>query len=193
MSTRDKTTNFNNFILVGVLAGLVALLDFIGVVTFPVGFFGVSSAFYIGAAFFMAFAIWFGLYGLISIYIGLLIGALVAGTFTVFAFVLALGNVLGAAIPMIVFRKFKLNIEMKTPKDYIGYLFSSTIGQSVVSGLWTIYGFARFNIIPADAINVVLSSWIFGDIIVSLIIGIPLLKLVSPVVKRTSLYKKNFL
>lgn len=193
MREGGQKTYFNHFILIGVIAGLVALLDFIGVITFPVGFFGVSSAFYIGAAFFTAFAIWFGLYGLLAIYIGLLIGAVIAGTFTIFAFVLALGNVLGAGIPMIVFKKGNLSIELKNAKDYIGYFLSSTLGQSIFSGVWTIYGFSIFGIIPQETIGVVLSGWIFGDIVVSLIIGIPLLKLVSPVIKRTSLYKKNFL
>lgn len=193
MKEKVQVAYFNHFILLGVIAGLVALLDFIGVITFPVGFFGVSSAFYIGAAFFTAFAIWFGLYGLLAIYIGLLIGAIIAGTFTIFAFVLALGNVFGAAIPMIVFKKGNLNIELKNTKDYIGYFISSTFGQSIVSGFWTIYGFSIFGIIPSETIGVALSGWVFGDIVVSLIIGIPLLKLVSPVIKRTSLYKKKFL
>lgn len=60
-----------DFILIGVIAGLVAILDFIGVVGLPLGVFSVSS-FYVGSAFFTAFALWFKRDALIGIYIGLL-------------------------------------------------------------------------------------------------------------------------
>ena len=178
----------NNFILIGVIAGLVAVLDWIGVVGFPIGVFSVS-AFYIGSAFFTAFAIWFKWKALIAIYIGLLIGALLAGTFTVFAFVLALGNVFGAMIPMLVFSHKKLNKELKSLKDYIAFILSATIGQNVFSAIYVLGGFVIFGIIPLEALKVALIGWIVGGMIVSVVIGIPLLKFLSPVIKKTSLVR----
>jgi len=184
----EKSTSFS-FILIGVLAGIVALLDYIGVVSFPVGVFGVS-AFYIGAAFFTSFAIWFKWKGLISIYLGLLIGALISGTFTVYAFVLALGNVIGAAIPMIFFSMKSLDMELKKPKDYIAFLLSATILQNFVSATWTLTGFYIVGIMAKEAALAASIGWIGGGIIVSLVIGIPLLKFTSPVIKRTTLFNR---
>ncbi len=181
---------FNNFILIGVLAGIVALLDYIGVIGFPIGIFGVS-AFYIGAAFYTAFAIWFGVRGLIAMYLGLLIGALISGTFTIFAFVLALGNVVGAAIPMIVFRTGKFDFELKKIKDYFAFLISATIGQNFISAAWVLTGFYFFGIMPAEAAKAAAFGWIFGGVVVSIVIGIPILKFISPVVKKTSLFQKK--
>jgi hypothetical protein len=179
-----------NFILIGVLAGLVAILDYIGVVSFPIGVFGVS-AFYIGAAFLTAFAIWFRLKGLLAVYIGLLIGALIAGTFTMYAFVLALGNVIGAAVPMLFFNSGKFNMELKSMKDYVAFILSATILQNIISAAWTLTGFVIVGIMPKEAALVAATGWIGGGILVSLIIGIPLLKFTSPVIKRTALFKKQ--
>lgn len=185
-----ETKKVNWFILMGVIAGLTAVLDYIGVVAFPIGFFGVS-AFYIGAAFFTAFALWFGWKSLIAMYIGLLIGALISGTFTIFAFLLAWGNVVGVAIPMLLFsiKKLNLNIELLKLKDYAAYVFSVTILQNIVSALWVLGGFVFFGIMPAESFKVAFAGWVIGGSIVSIVIGIPLLKIVTPVIKRTAVFK----
>lgn len=188
MGSNGKRVGYS-FILIGVLAGLVALLDYIGVVSFPIGIFGVS-AFYIGAAFYTAFAIWFKWKGLIAIYIGLLIGALISGTFTVFAFVLALGNVIGAAIPMVFFNSGKFDMTLKKFKDYLAFIISATLLQNIVSAAWTLTGFYLVGIMPKEAALAASVGWIGGGIVVSLIIGIPLIKFTSKVVKRTILFKK---
>jgi hypothetical protein len=183
-------TKTSNPILIGVIAGLTALLDYIGVIGFPIGVFGVS-AFYIGSAFFTAFALWFGLYGLLAIYVGLLIGAMLSGTFTVFALLLAWGNVIGAAIPMLVFRFGKFDPSLKRWSDYAVFVLSATLAQNIVSAIWVLTGFYLFGIMPADAIRAAVVGWILGGIIVSIVIGIPLLKTLTPIVRRTSLYKSR--
>ncbi len=180
----------HKFILVGVIAGITALLDFLGVVAFPIGIFGVS-AFYIGAAFFAGFAIWYGWKSLIAIYLGLLIGALISGTFTVFAFILAWGNVI-AVIPLLVLfnsKRLKLKPELKKPRDYLAYILSATVLQSVISAFWVLGGLYLFGILPGEALKIAIYGWIIGDMMVSLVIGIPLLKLVTPIVKKTSFYQ----
>ncbi len=186
----ETTNKFNYFILMGVVAGLVALLDYIGVVIFPIGIIGVS-AFYIGSAFFTVFAIWFKGKGLIAIYIGLLLGALISGTFTVYAFLLAWGNVLGAAVPMLFFRKW-FDMDLKKPKDFFGFILSATIAQNIISAAWVLTGFYYFGIMPAEAVSAAVYGWLIGGVIVSIVIGIPLLKYLSPFVKKTSLFVKKF-
>ncbi|PIN89043.1 hypothetical protein COU60_05200 [Candidatus Pacearchaeota archaeon CG10_big_fil_rev_8_21_14_0_10_34_76] len=177
-----------SFIIIGVIAGLVAVLDYIGVVGFPIGVFGVS-AFYIGAAFYTAFAIWFRIKGLLAIYIGLLIGSLFSGTFTIFAFILALGNVFGAAIPALFFNKLGFNPELKRFRDYVAFVISATILQNIISATWVLTGFYLVGIMPAEAAFLASAGWIGGGIIVSLVIGIPLLKFTTPVIKKTTLIR----
>jgi hypothetical protein len=186
-----KQKNYNNyFILMGVIAGLTALLDFIGVVIFPIGILGVS-AFYIGSAFFTAFAIWFKWRALIAMYAGLLVGALISGTFTVFAFILAWGNVIAVILPLYLFNTKYFNPELKRVRDYLAYVGSVTILQSSISAAWVLTGFYIFGILPAEAAKTAAYGWIGGGFVVSLLIGIPLLKSLTPFVKKMNLLSRK--
>lgn len=190
MSPELKEEYSYDFILIGVLAGLVAILDYIGVVGFPIGILGVSG-FYVGGAFYTAFSVWFGKGGLISIYLGLLIGAVIAGTFTIFAFVLALGNVFGAAIPMLVLKRDRFNVELKNKKDIAAFLLSAMLGRNIVSAAWTLPGFYLVGMMPYEALIPSAIGWIVGGMVVSIVIGIPLLKFVSPVVKKSPFFSEK--
>lgn len=182
----NKTRGFD-FILIGVIAGIVAVLDYIGVVGIPTGIFSVSG-FYIGGAFYTAFALWFRRNGLLAIYIGLLLGAVISGTFTVFAFILAWGNVLGVAVILLGFTKLSLNISLKQLKDYIGFVVLVIVAQ-FIGALWTLGGFVLFGLMPAQALPVAITSWVIGGIIVNIVIGIPLLKSFTNVIHKAGLLK----
>jgi hypothetical protein len=173
-------------ILFGTLIGLVAVLDFVGVISFPIGIFGVSG-FYIGSAFYTAFAVWFRKTGLISIYFGLLLGAVLAGTFTVFALGLALGNVLGASLPFFLVRAGLFDPSIKTKKDLLVFLVSVTIGQNVIGAAWTLTGFYLVGFMPVEAILPSSLGWIIGGMAVSLIITLPMLKGLTPLVNKLGL------
>ena len=177
-----------DFILIGVVAGIVAVLDFIGVVGIPMGIFSVSS-FYIGGAFFTVFALWFKRDGLLAIYIGLLIGAILSGTFTVFAFLLAWGNVLGVLVVMLGFKLPMLNFKLLKIIDYIGFVVLVTVSQ-FISSTWTLRGFVLFGLMPLDVLKPAMFGWIVGGIIVNIVIGIPLIKFFSPVIIKAGLLKE---
>lgn len=175
-----------NFIIIWVLAGMVAVLDVIWVITLPIGTF--ASGFYIWAAFFAAFALWFGWRWLLAIYIWLILWSLFTG-FSVFSFFGALGNVLWAWFVWLVFSSFKLNMELKKIKDYLGFFIACTLWFGVISWVWTLNVLNYVGIIPDEAMRVATYGWIFWDAVVSLVIWIPLFKYLSPVIKRISLFK----
>lgn len=176
-----------SFIVIWVLAGIVAILDFLGVVAFPIGIFSVS-AFYFWSAFFAAFAVWFKRKWIIAIYLGLIIAALFSG-FHVFVPLGALGNTLGAVGIYLGFRYFHLNPALKSWKDYLGYFLLVTLGSNVISAVRTINILHFAGLIPTDAINAAMYGWIIGGIVVSIVIGLPLFKGLTPVIKRLSITK----
>ena len=176
-----------SFIVIWVLAGIVAILDFLWVVAFPVGIFSVS-AFYFWSAFFAAFAVWFRWKWILAIYLGLVIAALFSG-FHVFVPLGALGNTLGAVLVYLGFRYLRLNPSLKSVKDYLGYILLVTLGSNIVSAVWTINILHFAGLIPADAINTAMYGWIIGGIVVSIVIGLPLFKWLTPVIRRLSITK----
>ena len=170
-------------IFIGVVAIIVALLDFIGIVALPVGVFGVS-AFYPGAAFYSAFAIWFGLPALVPIYLGNLIGSALAGTFSVFTFALALGNVLGPCVPVLAFRFSACDPSLRDARSVLVFVLSAAVGQSLLSAVWTLGGMFVVGQLPEAALPTAAFGWVVGDFLVTMAIGFPLLRFGTPLIRR---------
>ena len=179
-----------DFVLIGVIAGLTAVLDYVGVVGLPVGVFSMS-ALYIGGAFYTVFALWFKREAYIGMYLGLLLGAVISGTFTVYAFLLAWGNVIGVAVVSLGFSYIKgINYRLTKYYDYIAFVVLVFLGQ-IVSSNYTIRGLNLFGLIPDSAMNASIYSWIIGGMIVNIVIAIPLLKMLTPIVEKKIMIKNE--
>lgn len=182
--------NKRDFVLIGVIAGLTAILDYVGVIGLPTGVFSMSSL-YIGGAFYTLFALWFKKDAYIGMYLGLLLGAIISGTFTVYALLLAWGNVLGVAVVALGFNNIKgLNYRLVKYYDYIAFVILVFVGQ-IVSSNYTIRGLNLFGLIPDSAVNASIVSWIIGGMIVNIVIAIPLLKILTPIVEKKIMIKNE--
>jgi len=172
-----------DFVLIGVIAGLTAILDYVGVIGLPTGVFSMSSL-YIGGAFYTLFVLWFKKDACIGMYLGLLLGAIISGTFTVYALLLAWGNVLGVAVVALGFNYIKgLNYRLMKYYDYIAFVILVFVGQ-IVSSNYTIRGLNLFGLIPDSVVNASVASWIIGGMIVNIVVAIPLLKILTPIVEK---------
>ncbi|HHX99296.1 TPA: hypothetical protein GX533_01245 [Candidatus Dojkabacteria bacterium] len=177
-----------DFILIGVIAGLTAVLDYIGVIGLPTGVFSISTL-YIGGAFYTLFGLWFRKDAYIGMYLGLLLGAVISGTFTPYAFLLAWGNVLGVLVVVAGFKYIKaLDYRLVKYYDYIAFVLLVFLGQ-IVSSNYTIRGLNFFGLIPDVAVVPSITSWIIGGMIVNIVIAIPLLKILTPIVESKILKK----
>lgn len=177
-------------ILIGVIAGFTAILDYIGVVGLPTGVFSISSL-YIGAAFYTLFALWFRREAVLGLYLGLLLGAVISGTFTVYALLLAWGNVLGVSVVVLGFKYIKgLNYKLVKYYDFLAFIGLVFLGQ-LVSSNYTLRGLNLFGLIPNSALNVAIYGWVVGGMIVNIVIAMPLLKILTPIVEQKILLKKN--
>ncbi len=179
-----------DIVLIGVIAGFTAILDYIGVVGLPTGVFSVSSL-YIGAAFYTLFALWFKKEAVLGLYLGLLLGAVISGTFTIYALLLAWGNVLGVSIVVLGFKYIKgLNYKLVKYYDFLAFIGLVFLGQ-LVSSNYTLRGLNLFGLIPDSALNVAIYGWVVGGMIVNIVIAMPLLKILTPIVEQKILFKKN--
>lgn len=179
-----------DFILIGVIAGLTAILDYVGVIGLPTGVFSVSVL-YVGSAFYTLFALWFRKEAYIGMYLGLLLGAVISGTFTIYALLLAWGNVLGVAVVSLGFHYIEgLNYRLVKFYDYIAFVVLVFLGQ-IVSSNYTIRGLNIFGLIPDSAVNASVYSWIIGGMIVNIVIAIPLLKILTPIVEKKIMIKNE--
>ena len=179
-----------DFVLIGVIAGLTAILDYIGVVGIPTGIFSVSS-FYIGAAFYTLFALWFRKDAFLGLYLGLLLGAIISGSFTVYALLLAWGNVFGVFVVVAGFKYIKgLDYKLTKLLDYIAFVGLVFLGQ-LVSSNYVLRGLNLFELIPDSVLNTAIYGWIIGGMVVNILIALPLLKVLTPIVEKKILRKRD--
>ncbi|MDW8084446.1 MAG: hypothetical protein RMI49_04535 [Candidatus Caldarchaeum sp.] len=175
------------------MAGVLALMILFAAVTTTVVP-GVA-ALYPATAFEVTFGIWFGVWGAIASYIGLVIAGTYGGWFPLpLGIVLSLSDFAAAMIPAAAFRFFKANPALVSKKDWAVYILFGVILSSVIPSLY--YNLINLSIgwLPGwEAFWLAVFSWNVGNYIVTTVIGIPLLKLVTPYVKKTGLYVERWL
>jgi len=177
-----------HIVLTAVMAGVLALMILFAAITTTVVP-GVA-ALYPATAFEVVFGIWFGVWGALAAYIGLVIAGTYAGWFPLpLGIVLSVSDFAAAFIPAAAFRLLKANPELKGGKDWATYIIFGVILSSVIPSIY--YNLINLAIgwLPSwEAFWLAIISWNIGNYIVTTVIGIPLLKIVTPYVKRSALY-----
>lgn len=154
---------------------------------------GVSLV-YPATAIAVVFSIWFGGWAVIGVYIGTIIGGLSwapvvvnsTGAFT---------TILEGLIPALVFYgTSSLKKDLSDKKSLVAYIiFAVIIGTFACSFLgnlnYTLWGYQTMEYTFSVGIWV----WWLGDAVAALVLGLPILKFMSPYVMKTSLYHEGFL
>jgi len=153
------------------------------------------AALYPATAFEVIFGVWFGLWGAIASYLGLLIAGTYAGWFPLpLGLVLSVSDFLAAFMPALTFKLMKADPELKTKRDWIAYIIGGVILSSLPGSLYYNYINLLIGWLPSwEAFWVGVVSWNLGNYIVVLVIATPLLKIVTRYVRRTGLYVERWL
>lgn len=180
-------------IITGICAAIIGVLTFF--VSVSVTFLPGVAALYPSAAFESAFGSWFGAWGAIASYLGLLIAGSAGGWFAVpNGIVLASSDFIQALAPMIAVRYFGLNPALPNWKHAISYVLVSLLFGSLPGSLLYNYINLRLGVLSGwNTYWAAVLTWNVGNFIMFIIIGVPLLKLGTHVVKRTDLYVKGVL
>lgn len=177
----DKTKKSGfTVVLIAVMAAMTAVLDMFGTIAFPF-IYGVS-AFYVASAFYLIFINNFHWKGAIAVYLGLIIASLFK-SFSLFPLYGAWGNVIAESFIVLVMRKAGRSIELKSKMDFVVISVLYLIAP-VISAFWVVGGWVVVGIVPGEAFPAILLGWWLGGVIVHFVIATPLLKFVSPLIRR---------
>lgn len=178
---------------VAILVALViinTILARFAVIARPIGL-GVSGL-YFAVAFMIAFALWFGGWGVIAAYIGCFIGAGMLGgvPFKVNLYWSA-ADVWQVLIPLAAFKAFNADVGLKTRRDFViflifGWLLNSLVGASWGASMLAIGGVASWNDFPG-----IFTGWLIGDLIVIIVITPLLLRYITPHIQKTGVFVKK--
>lgn len=181
-----------HIVLTATMAGVLGVLMIYSIITTTIVP-GVA-ALYPATAFEVVFGSWFGVWGGIAAYIALVIAGTYGGWFPLpLGLVLAVSDFSGAVIPAAAFRLLKGDVGLKSRRDWAIYIAFGIILSTVPGSLY--YNLINLYVgwIPSwEAFWVGVISWNLGNFLVNTVIGIPLLRVVTPYVKRAGLYVEGW-
>jgi hypothetical protein len=137
--------------------------------------------------------LWFGAYGAIAAYVGTLLGGVLSMPVLVqrpeIALIWAVAGLLQVAIPLIAVRMFDVDLTLPNRRDWAILLLFAVLINNLVGAAW-----GTFTLSLTGPINIasIFSTWLLGNIVLTLI-TIPLgLKFLTEKVSKSKLFVKNY-
>jgi hypothetical protein len=191
-STLRKGVQPIHIVLLALCSAIATVLAIISVQLVPVVTIPGVSGLFLAAGFYVPFGLWWGIWGAVA---GGISGFLLIATGTpvplaVFFFI---GDFLESLVPLIAFRVLKLDVGLRNAKSVIGYIVFGVIGGALASALIGPTGIIVTAGLSMDAWLPTFIPWLIGDMIVILVIGIVLLRVLTPVIERMPGYVRHYL
>jgi integral membrane sensor domain MASE1 len=179
-------------ILTLVLILIDTALAWISVKFIPASTGGVSLV-YVAVAFMILFTLWFGAYGAIAAYAGTLL-AVVLATESLqqhpeIAVILAVADLLQVLIPLMAVRMFSVDLTLESRRDWTVILLFAVLINNLVGAVW-----GAFTLSLLGPVNIAgtFSTWLIGNIFVTILI-VPLgLRFGTEKVNRSKLFVKQY-
>jgi hypothetical protein len=189
--THEPTYSF--VILTFILIIVNTLLAWVSVRLVPASTNGVSWI-YIAVAFMILFTLWFGAYGAIAAYVGTLLGSGLLATDSLrqhpeIAIVWAVAGLLQVLIPLVAVRVFEVDLTLENRRDWTIVLLFGVLINNVVGAAW---GAFTLSLIVPGAMASIFSTWLIGNIIVTILIVPLALRFLTEKVQRSKLFVKYY-
>jgi hypothetical protein len=179
-------------ILTFILIIVNTLLAWLSVRLLPVSADGVSII-YIAVAFMILFTLWFGAYGAIAAYVGTLLGGILATPglqqHPEIALFWAVAGLIQVLIPLVAVRVFEVDLSMESRRDWTIVLLFGVLINNVIGAAW---GAFALSLITSGTMASIFSTWLIGNIIVTILIVPASLRFITGRVRRSKLYVKNY-
>lgn len=175
---------------------MTALFAGVGVVVGTFGSLAVSlgpvSAFWPGQAIQCVGTIWYGGWGAIAGSIFPLISNALSGQAALLVSLCYLpGNFLQSVIGALAFRKFDCDPCLRTAKDWVVYVIFGVILANAVGAAESNLVLLLFGMVTPDMIPMSFLGWWLGNAVASGILGVIMLKFLSPLVVKTKTFCKK--
>ncbi|WP_094228544.1 MASE1 domain-containing protein [Methanolobus psychrotolerans] len=184
------STNLNIFLF---LVLINSLLSRFAVINSPISPAPGVSNMYFAVAFMIVFAMWHGIWGAFSAYLGCMIGAGILADMPFSLNVIwSLADLWQVLIPLAAFAYFKVNIRVRTKKDVAVFLVFACILNNLVGAMWGSLMLASNGVIQWTEFVMTFEGWFLGNFITTLLIVPFLLRYVTPYVQQTKSYVHGY-
>ena len=162
-----------------------------GVIARPIGL--GCSGLYFSVAFMIAFALWFGGWGVIAAYLGCIIGAGMLGGMPLDVNLYwSLADVWQVLIPLAAFKAFSADVGLRTRRDFLVFLIFGWLLNNVVGAGWGASMLAIAGLASWTAVSEIFTGWLIGNLIVTIAITPLLLRGLTPRIQSAGLLVKGY-
>ena len=182
-----------SFVILTFLLILVnTALAWISIKFIPAGTGGIALV-YIAVAFMILFTLWFGAYGAIAAYVG----TLLAGVLTTesllqhpeIAVIWAVAGLLQVLIPLVAVRMFGVDLTLAGRRDWTIILLFAVLFNNLVGAAWGVF---TLSLLGPLNIAGAFSTWLVGNIIITLLIVPLALRFLTEKVNKSKLFVKQY-
>jgi hypothetical protein len=148
---------------------------------------------YIAVAFMILFTLWFGAYGAIAAYIGTLLGGVLTTASLLqhpeIAVIWAVAGLLQVLIPLVAVRMFEVDLTLAGRRDWTIILLFAVLINNLVGAAW-----GAFTLSLLGPVNIagVFSTWLVGNIIITILIVPLALRFLTEKVNKSKLFVKKY-
>jgi integral membrane sensor domain MASE1 len=141
------------------------------------------------------FTLWFGAYGAIAAYIGTLLGGVLTTESLLqrpeIAVIWAVAGLLQVLIPLVAIRKFEVDLTLQNRRDWTIILLFAVLINNLVGAAW---GAFTLSLLPGSTVAVasVFSTWLIGNIIITILIVPLALRFLTEKVNKSKLFVKKY-
>jgi len=188
-TNQEQKPLYSYIVILIIITILNVLLSRFALVTWQIAP-GVSGL-YFAVAFMIAFTLWFGIWGAIAAYIGCFIGAGTGLPPGVNAF-WSLADLWQVMIPLIAFRALGADEGLKTRRDFLIFIIFGLFLNNLAGAVWGVSTLALSGIISWNNAPDIIVGWFIPNIIVTIVITPLLLRYITPYIKKSGVYVKNY-
>jgi hypothetical protein len=140
------------------------------------------------------FTLWFGGYGAIAAYVGTLIGSGLLATEALaknpqIAVLWAVAGLLQVLIPLVALRSFEVDLTLENRRDVSLVILFGVVINNLVGAAW---GAWTLGLIEPGAMGSIFTTWLIGNVIVTLLIVPLALKFITPKIQKSRLFVKFY-
>lgn len=151
------------------------------------------SGLYFAVSFMIVFALWYGVWGALSAYLGCMVGAgILADVPLSLNIVWSLADLWQVLIPMIAFMYFKVDIRLRTKRDFGIFIIFGCLLNNLIGALWGSLMLIRNDVIGWAQFQTTFEGWFFGNLIVAIVLIPLLLRYITPYIQQTNSYVKGY-
>jgi hypothetical protein len=187
---REPTYSF--VILTFVLILVNTALAWLSVKFIPAGIGGIALI-YIAVPFMILFTLWFGAYGAIAAYAGTFLAGILTTESLLqrpeIAAVWAVAGLLQALIPLVAVRMFGVDLTLVNRRDWTIILLFAVLINNVAGAAW---GTVTLSLLGPVNIVGAFSTWLAGNVIITLLVVPPALRFLTGKVSRSKLFVRHY-